>query len=64
MFFTHENENYVIDLKFEKKIIIWFILRVLEKRISNFMKLFIEKSCVESHSRVLQFRRNIDVIYI
>ena len=52
MFFTHENENYVINLKFEKKIIVWFILRVFEKKTSNFMKLFIEKSCVESHSRI------------
>ena len=64
MFFTHENENHVINLKSEKKIIVWFILRVFGKRILNFIKLFIEKSRVESHSRVFQLRRNINIVYI
>ena len=32
MFFTHENENYVINLKFKKKIIVRFILRVFKKK--------------------------------
>ena len=34
------------------------------KKTSNFIKLFIEKSCVELHSQILQFRQNIDIVYI
>ena len=64
MFFIHENENYVIDLKFKKKSSYDSFYALSKKKISNFIKLFIEKSRVESHSRIFQLRRNIDVVYI
>ena len=64
MLFTHENENYVVDLKFEKKKSLYDLLYAFSKKILNFIKLFIKKSCVESHLRIFQFRQNINIIYI
>ena len=50
--FIHENENHVIDLKFDKKSS-YDLLYALLKKILNFTKLFIEKFCVKLHSRIL-----------
>ena len=55
IFFIHKNENHVIDLKLDKKSS-YDLLYAFLKKVSNFIKLFIEKSCVKSHSRVFQFR--------
>ena len=51
--FTHKNENYVINLKFNKKSSYDFLYALLKKTL-NFTKLFIEESCVKLYSRVLQ----------
>ena len=64
MLFTHENENHVINLKFEKKSLYNLFYAFSKKKTLNFTKLFIEKSCVKSHSQVFQSRRNINIVYI
>ena len=51
--FTYKNENYVNYLKFDKKSLYDFLYALL-KKVLNFIKLFIEKFCVKSYSRVFQ----------
>ena len=55
IFFTHENKNHVINLKFDKKSSYDSFYTLSKKKVLNFTKLFIKKSCVELHSRILQF---------
>ena len=49
MLFINENENHVINLKFDKKLSYEFFYALSRKKILSFIKLFIEESCVKSH---------------
>ena len=49
MFFTYENKNHIINLKFDKKSL-YNSLYALLKKVSNFTKLNIKESCVKLYS--------------